>query len=45
MLRDGSSAAEAQARIDAQLPLAVKEQLAHVVLHNDGDVQQLQDQV
>jgi hypothetical protein len=45
MLRDGSSAADAQARIDAQLPLATKEQLADVVLHNDGGIQQLQAQV
>lgn len=45
MLRDGSSAADAQARIDAQLPLATKEQLADVVLHNDSDIQQLQAQV
>ena len=45
MRRDGSSSDEAQARIDAQLPLSVKEQLADVVLHNDGDIGQLQDQV
>lgn len=45
MLRDGSSAGDAQARIDAQLPLAQKEALAQVVLHNDGDRQALQEQV
>lgn len=45
MLRDGSSAGDAQARIDAQLPLAQKEALAQVVLHNDGDRQELQEQV
>lgn len=45
MLRDGSTAAEAQARIDAQLPLSVKEQLAHVVIHNDADLDLLQQQV
>lgn len=45
MLRDGSSAADAQSRIDAQLPLAEKQRLAHVVIHNDGDRQQLEEQV
>jgi hypothetical protein len=45
MLRDGSTQADAQARIDAQLPLAQKERLAHVVIRNDGDIQQLQEQV
>lgn len=45
MLRDGSSAPDAQARIDAQLPLAVKEQLADVAVTNDGGLQQLHEQV
>lgn len=45
MLRDGSNAGDAQARIDAQLPLSQKEALAQVVLHNDGDRQELQEQV
>jgi dephospho-CoA kinase len=45
MLRDGSTAADAQARIDAQLPLSAKEQLAHVVIHNDADLHLLQQQV
>lgn len=45
MVRDGSTQADAQARIDSQLPLAQKERLAHVVIRNDGDLQQLQDQV
>jgi dephospho-CoA kinase len=45
MLRDGSTQADAQARIDAQLPLAQKQRLAHVVIRNDGDIQQLQEQV
>lgn len=45
MLRDGFTAAEAQSRIDAQLPLSVKEQLADVVLDNDGDFEELHEQV
>lgn len=45
MQRDGSSAADAQSRINSQLPLSVKEQLADVVINNDGDLDQLQAQV
>jgi hypothetical protein len=45
MLRDGSTAADAQARIDAQLPLSVKTQMGHVVIHNDADLALLQEQV
>eukprot|EP00775_Hariotina_reticulata_P013429 gene13429-13557_t len=44
MLRDGSSSTQAQARIDAQMPLAEKVDLADIVLMNDGSVQQLQEQ-
>ena len=39
MARDGASAAEAQARIDAQLPLAEKIRVATAVINNDGDVE------
>lgn len=45
MQRDGSTAADAQARIDAQLPLSVKEAAADVILRNNGDLKQLQEQV
>jgi dephospho-CoA kinase len=39
--RDHCSAGEAQRRIAAQLPLADKERLATVVVHNDGDAEAL----
>jgi dephospho-CoA kinase len=44
--RDALSAAAADSRIAAQMPLAAKRRLADVVLHNDGDgLEQLQAQV
>jgi dephospho-CoA kinase len=45
MQRDGCSAADAQARIAAQMPLEKKVQLADVVLNNDSSLEQLHEQV
>uniref|UniRef100_A0A383VGM4 Dephospho-CoA kinase n=1 Tax=Tetradesmus obliquus TaxID=3088 RepID=A0A383VGM4_TETOB len=45
MLRDSCSAADAKARIAAQMPLERKMQLADVVLENDSSLEQLQEQV
>jgi dephospho-CoA kinase len=45
MQRDGCSVADAKARIAAQMPLDTKVQLADSVLHNDGSLEQLQEQV
>lgn len=45
MSRDGSSKEAAQARINSQMPLEAKVKLADVVIHNDGDMQELQQQV
>ena len=39
MKRDGLSRAEAQARIDSQMPLAEKEQRASLVIHTDRPVE------
>lgn len=39
--RDGGSPEEAQAILDAQLPLARKTAVAHHVIHNDGDIDHL----
>lgn len=41
MRREGMAEAEAQRWIQSQLPLAQKEALATVVIHNDGDEQAL----
>jgi dephospho-CoA kinase len=43
--RDGLSAAEAQARIDAQLPLSEKRRRADHVIENDGSLAELAAQV
>lgn len=43
--RDGLSEAEAQRRIDAQLPLAAKERLADAVIQTSGSVEDTQRQV
>lgn len=45
MLRDQSTAAEAQMRIDSQMPLTAKVQAAGFVLENDGSIEDLQKQV
>jgi dephospho-CoA kinase len=45
MARDGLSADEAQARIDAQLPLADKVRAATVVIDNQGDLAATRAQV
>jgi dephospho-CoA kinase len=45
MARDGLSAAEAQARIDAQLPLADKVRAASAVIDNEGDLAATRAQV
>jgi dephospho-CoA kinase len=45
MERDGSTKEEAQARIDAQLPLKEKEALADIVIRNDGHLHQLREAV
>jgi dephospho-CoA kinase len=45
MQRDSCSAADAKARIAAQMPLEKKVQLADTVLQNDGSLEQLQEQV
>jgi dephospho-CoA kinase len=42
MARDGLSEADAEARIDAQLPLAEKVAAADYVIENDGDLALLQ---
>ncbi len=41
MARDGLSAAEAEARLRAQMPLAAKAKVASIVLENDGSVDEL----
>lgn len=45
MRRDGLSAEEAQARIDAQLPLSEKRKLATFVIENDADLESLAQKV
>lgn len=45
MNRDGLDEQAAQARLDAQLPLARKEELADYVLRNDGDWTALEERV
>jgi dephospho-CoA kinase len=45
MRRDGSTAADAQARIDAQMPLAAMAARADCVIHNDGTPKELRRQV
>lgn len=45
MARDGSSAADARARIAAQMPLAQKAALADALLENSGGRRQLAAQV
>lgn len=39
--RDGASADEARARVSAQMPLAAKEAVADIVLHNEGTLAEL----
>jgi dephospho-CoA kinase len=41
MARDGASSDEARARVSAQMPLAAKEAVADVVLHNEGTLAEL----
>ncbi len=41
MLRDGASAAEAEARVKAQMPLAAKVAVAAIVIQNDGSLDAL----
>ncbi len=41
MARDGLSPAEAQARLDAQMPMAEKERVASAVVRNDGPANDL----
>lgn len=43
--RDGYSRLEAIERVNSQMPLSQKKQLADVVVDNNGDYQQLQSQV
>lgn len=43
--RDGLSVTAAQARIGSQWPLALKEAKADAVIHNSGDLQELEIQV
>jgi dephospho-CoA kinase len=45
MARDGLTLEDAQARVDAQLPIAHKEQLADHLITNDGDWSALERQV
>lgn len=45
MARDGLSTVEAQARLDAQLPMAEKERVASAVVRNDGPAATLADEV
>jgi dephospho-CoA kinase len=45
MHRDSCSAADAKARIAAQMLLERKVQLADIVLESDGSLEQLQQQV
>lgn len=45
MQRDGCTALDAKARINAQMPLQQKMQLADIVLLNDGTVAELHQQV
>jgi dephospho-CoA kinase len=45
MERDGLSAAEAQQRIDAQMPLDEKQAHGTFVVKNDGSTQQTEEQV
>lgn len=45
MARDGSTAEEAQKRIDAQLPLAKKLELADHVIRNDGALPETEQRV
>lgn len=45
MSRDGSASADAQARMDSQMPLGQKIKMADHVLNNDGSLEQLQQQV
>jgi dephospho-CoA kinase len=45
MERDGLDEAQAQARMEAQLPLSQKENLADHQIRNDGDWAQLDAQV
>ena len=43
--RDGLDRTQAERRIDAQMPLAQKEQLADAVIHTDGTIEQTQRQI
>lgn len=43
--RDGLDRTQAERRIDAQMPLAQKEQLADAVIHTDGTLEQTQRQI
>lgn len=43
--RDGLDDKQARARIDAQLPLEHKVQVADYVIHNDGDIEETEAQV
>lgn len=45
MARDGLSTAEAQARLDAQMPMAEKERVANAVVRNDDGTEALGDEV
>jgi dephospho-CoA kinase len=45
MRRDGSSAEQAQSRIDAQLPLSEKVAVADYVIYNDGGLDALEERV
>lgn len=45
MARDGLSRGRARERIDAQLPLARKLEVADYVIHNDGDLEQTRSRV
>jgi dephospho-CoA kinase len=45
MERDGSSEADARARMAAQMPLEAKARLADVVLDNNGSLEALERQV
>ena len=45
LARDGLSESEFTARLAAQMPLAEKERRAHLVLRNDGDLEELRRRV
>lgn len=45
MARDGLSADEARARLNAQMPLAEKEHRADLVFENDGDPDELRRRI